>query len=269
MASANSGATESTLICAYQLLLGECNAVRYHDTGDRSGLDVRNRRAAEQSVGGGHVDLSSPGGVQEPGRPADGARRTDQIIKHQRHASFDGAADNVFLSCLDGISATFVHDRQFAPQTFGMPAGTLDTPLIRTDDHNLVVGQPELDEMFVQHRRRIEMVDRHVKEALNLSGVKIHGQHPIRSSPRNQVGDQLGGDRRSPLVLAILSCVSKIRNNGSNAIRTGPFAAVDHNQQLHQMVIDGWASRLDQIDISSPDILFNLAEILTVGEFSQ
>jgi aspartate/methionine/tyrosine aminotransferase len=47
-------------------------------------------------------------------------------------------------------------------------------------------------EILEEHRGRIQMVHRNVKETLDLTGVKVHGQHPRRSCHCNQIGNEFG-----------------------------------------------------------------------------
>ena len=57
---------------------------------------------------------------------------------------------------------------------------------------------------------REKMVERHVEEALDLSGVQVYGQHPVRPRCRKKVRHQLRGYGHSGLVLSVLSCIAVI-----------------------------------------------------------
>ena len=46
-----------------------------------------------------------------------------------------------------------------------------------------------------QHRDRGEVVDRHVEEALDLTGVEVDGDDAVDARGREHVGDEAGGDR--------------------------------------------------------------------------
>lgn len=48
------------------------------------------------------------------------------------------------------------------------------------------------------------------------------------------VGDELGRNRSTTLVLLVLACIEKVRNDGRHSARTGRLACIDHDEQLHQ-----------------------------------
>ena len=94
-------------------------------------------------------------------------------------------------------------------------------------------------EVVVEHRRGVQVIDRHVEEALNLRGVQVHGQHAVGAGARDEVGHQLGGDRHAALVLAVLPGIAEVRHHRRDAVGAGPLEAVDHDQQLHQVSFTG------------------------------
>jgi hypothetical protein len=51
------------------------------------------------------------------------------------------------------------------------------------------------------------MIHGNVKKTLDLSGVEIHGEHPVHSRRANNVGHQFCGDRHPRFGLAILAAV--------------------------------------------------------------
>lgn len=63
----------------------------------------------------------------------------------------------------------------------------------------------------------VEVVEGDVEEALDLTGVKIDGQHPGRASGGQEIGDELGGDRGARLDLAVLAGVAGRRVGNSVA----------------------------------------------------
>ena len=63
-------------------------------------------------------------------------------------------------------------------------------------DHQVAILVAVLD-VPVEQRRGGQVVDRNVEEALDLAGVQIHGQHPVSTRLGDQVGHQLGADRRT------------------------------------------------------------------------
>ena len=83
------------------------------------------------------------------------------------------------------------------------------------------------------------------------------------------VGHQLGRDRHARLVLAVLPGVAVVRNHRRDARRRRAPERVDHDEQLHQMLIDRRAGRLDDEDVGAADVLVDLERDLGVGEAAQ
>jgi hypothetical protein len=81
-----------------------------------------------------------------------------------------------------------------------------------------------------------------------------------------QVGHQFGGDRHAGLVLAILPGVAVEGNDGRDALRRGALGRIDHDEQLHQVMVGRRAGRLDEIAVRAADVLVDLHERLAVGE---
>jgi hypothetical protein len=146
------------------------------------------------------------------------------------------------------------------------------------------------------------VVDRHVEIPHALPTVKIHGKDAVTARLSDHVGDQLGCDRLAALNgdemdgdalmhaligsdqdgvslhegkihshttyqdLAIGSCIAEIGNDSGDGPRRCPLARVNHNEQLHKVVIHRWAGRLDQEDIAAADGLADLDVYLAVGK---
>ena len=121
-------------------------------------------------------------------------------------------------------------------------------------------------EVLEEHRRGVEMVDRDVEEALDLLAVQVHRQHAVGAGGHEEVGHQLGGDGHARLVLAVLARVAVERHDGGDALRRRPPGGVDHDEQLHQMMVGRRAGRLDDEDVRAADVLVDLHERLAVGE---
>src|SRR5699024_5565211 len=135
------------------------------------------------------------------------------------------------------------------------------------DHHGLVVdGGEAAQEVVHKHRRAQQIVHGDVKEALNLVGVQVHGQHTVGAGPGDQVGHQLGGNGVTGLGLTILTGVAKVGDDGGDAAGRGPLESVDHDQQLHQVVIDGGAGGLNHEHVGATDGLMNGDKVLSIGE---
>jgi hypothetical protein len=120
--------------------------------------------------------------------------------------------------------------------------------------------------VVAEHRRRVEVVEGDVEEALDLPGVEVDGQHPGRPRRGQQVGDQLGRDRRARLDLAVLPRIPEVGHQRDDAARAGPLQRVDHDQQFHQIAIRRAAGRLHQEAVDPAHVLADLDEDLSVRE---
>lgn len=68
--------------------------------------------------------------------------------------------------------------------------------------------------------------------------MQVHGDDVIAPGRLQHVGYQLGRDGRSRLVLLVLSGVREVGNHGRDAAGRGRFAGVDHDEELHEAVVD-------------------------------
>ena len=110
------------------------------------------------------------------------------------------------------------------------------------------------------------MVDRDIEEALDLTGMKIHRQDAIRARSRNQVRHELCGNRHPWLILPILPPIPVIGNDRRDTVCRRPLEGVNHQQQLHQMLVDRIARRLKKKDILAAHILIDLDAALAIAE---
>ena len=66
-------------------------------------------------------------------------------------------------------------------QALGVGARALDAAGVGRDHHDLAAVQA-LAQVLQQHRHRVQVVDRDVEEALDLTGVQVDGQHASRAA---------------------------------------------------------------------------------------
>ena len=169
-----------------------------------------------------------------------------------------------------GFGTPLEDDRERAVQALGEDLGAMHAAGIRRDDDDLIVAEPLFFEVVAEHGHRHQIVDRHVEEALNLRGVQVH-RHDARAPALEHVGDDLGRDRLAAFRLLVLLCVSVVRNDGGDARGRGTAQRVDHQQQLHERVVDALAvgsvaDRLDDEDFGAADVLADLDAGLFVAE---
>lgn len=84
----------------------------------------------------------------------------------------------------------------------------------------------------------IQIIYRHVEKSLNLRGVEIHRDDVVTPSGLQHIGDKLRRDWRSALVLLVLTRIGEVWDDGCDAAGAGRLAGVDHDEKLHEPVVD-------------------------------
>ena len=144
-------------------------------------------------------------------------------------------------------------------------SGAKDAADIGRDDDEVVIGESLLDVLH-HHRLGIQIVGRDIEEALDLPGVEIDRKHPVGARLGDQVGDQLGRDRRAGGRLPVLPGIAEIGNHRRDPLGRGAAAGVDPDEQLHQVVVGRETGRLDDEQVLAAHVLVDLDENLLVGE---
>lgn len=68
--------------------------------------------------------------------------------------------------------------------------------------------------------------------------MEIHRDDVVATGGLQHIGDKLGRDRRPTLVLLILPGVGEIRYDGGDAPGGGRTTGVDHDEELHQAIVN-------------------------------
>jgi hypothetical protein len=137
---------------------------------------------------------------------------------------------------------------------------------IRADDDQFFAGDIKRGEVSVENGSGVEVVYGHIEEALDLSGVKIHGEDAVSPCLYDEIGDQFGGDGNAAGVFAILAGVTEVGHNSGDTSSTGAATGVDHNEQFNEVFVDWGASGLDKEYITAADILVKFDTDFAVGE---
>ena len=87
------------------------------------------------------------------------------------------------------------------------------------------------------HRRGVEVVGRNIEEALDLPGMQVERHHPVGARIGDQVGDELGRDRRARAWFAILPGIAEIRDHRGDPPAGCAPQRIDDDQQLHQVIV--------------------------------
>ena len=91
----------------------------------------------------------------------------------------------------------------------------------------------------------LKVIHGDIEEALDLRRVEVHGQDAVGAGGGDEIGHKLSGDGVAALRLAVLTRVAEIGNDGGDAPGGSTAHGVDHDEQLHEVVIDMVAGRLD------------------------
>ena len=137
---------------------------------------------------------------------------------------------------------------------------------VRRDDDNVVLWPVALLDVARHHGGGEQVVGRDVEESLDLAGVQVERQHAVDAGAFDQVGDELGRDRRTRPRLAVLAGVAEVRDHGRDAPRGRPLQGIHQDQQLHEVVVGGERRRLDDEHVLAAHVLLDLDENLHVGE---
>lgn len=66
--------------------------------------------------------------------------------------------------------------------------------------------------------------------------MKIHGDQTVDAGDAEQVGNELGADRYTGLVLAVLAGPTEVGDDGHDAVGRCTFGGINHQQELHKVV---------------------------------
>ena len=96
--------------------------------------------------------------------------------------------------------------------------------------------------------------------------MQVHAEDAVDAGGDDEVRHELRGDGHAPLVLAVLAGVAVVGDDRRDALRARALEAVDVDQQLHQVVVDGLAGREHDVDVASAHIFLDLDHGLAIGE---
>ena len=96
--------------------------------------------------------------------------------------------------------------------------------------------------------------------------MEIHRQHAVGAGGGDEVGDQLGRDRRARPGFAVLPGIAEIGDDRGDPLGRRAPQRIDADQQFHEIVVGREAGRLDHEHVLAADILVDLDEHFLVGE---
>ena len=208
------------------------------------------------------VDLVGAVIEERIGRVDHGPPGIDDVVDQDAGIALD-FTDHVHDLGFARPLAALVDDRKGGIDAFGKPAGAANAPHVGRNHHHLGDLKVLLD-VAHHHGRGIEVVGRDIEEALNLSGVEIESHHPVGARAGDEVGNELGRDRRARPRFAILAGIAEIRDHGRHATPRRAAKRIDDDEQLHQMVVGGIRRGLQDENIAAAHVLLDLDENLHV-----
>jgi hypothetical protein len=116
-------------------------------------------------------------------------------------------------------------------------------------------SRPEIAEVAREERQRRHVVDGDREEALDLARVQVHRQHAIGSGELQHVGDESRRDRLARLGLPVLARIGEPGNHRRDPLGRRELRRLDHQQELHQVLVDRLAARLHEEDVGTADRL--------------
>ena len=221
-------------------------------------------------MGGAGVNLLRTADLyQSLGGVAQGTGGVHQIVVQDAGFAPD-VADDVHDLGNVGLGAALVHNGKTHMHLGGEIPGAANGADVGGDDHKVLVvvftfGEL-VHEVFNEGNVAQQVIQRNVEEALDLGGMEVHGQNAVGTGGGEHVGDQLGGNGVTGLGLAILTGIAEVGDDGGDAAGGRAAAGVDHDQQLHEIVIDGFAGGLDEEHVGTADGFLQGDGSLSVGE---
>ena len=148
-----------------------------------------------------------------------------------------------------------VHEREVGIEHLGEANRLLGAARVGRDGDDVVAGQAEVAEVAREQRDRRHVVDRDHEEALDLPRVQVHREDAVGAGELQHVGDEARRDRLARLRLPVLPRVREQRDDRGDALGRGELRGLDHEEQLHDVLVDGLASGLHDEDVGAADRL--------------
>ena len=113
---------------------------------------------------------------------------------------------------------------------------------------------------------RRQVVDRDAEEAVHLRGVQRHRDHAAGAGGDQQVGDEPAADRDARGVLLVGAGVGVVRDDGGDLRRRRAAGRVEHQQQLHEVLLRRRHERLHDVHVALAAVRLELHLQAVVAE---
>ena len=238
--------------------------VRDHEPVDRALLDLVRRIAGQARVRACGRDRESAMLLEEGGTLDQRAAARDLVVEHQavlaRDVTDDGNRDGLLVV----TDPPLVDHGHGEVEPIGERPGLLGMAGIGRD-HD-VVGQILSAPVVGHDLDGAELIHGDPEEPLDLRGMEIHGEHAIGSGGRQEVCHEPGRDADARLVLLVRAGVREVRQHGRDPVRRSMLERVDHDEELHDALVDRRRAGLDHEDVALADVLLDLDHEVLVGE---
>ncbi len=265
MASARSAATGSTVILSSSRASLPSGIVSVTTSSSiAESLQPRDGRAGQHRVRRAGQDGGRPGRPHGDRRRAQRAGGVDHVVDDHRRPSVD-FADDLHLGDHVRANPSLVDDGEVGIEALGKRARALDAPGVGCHDRHLAIAEP-IAQVLQEHGRGVDVVDGHVEEPLDLPRVQVDGEDARGPRRGDEIGDELGADGHARRDLAVLARVAVVRDHRRDPLRRRPLEGVEHQEELHQVVVGRRRDRLDHEHVTATDVLGDLDLDLAVAE---
>lgn len=231
---------------------------------ERTALDLLDGVTAQDRMrtGSGHREGSVL--LEEGGSFVQGSATRDLVVEHEAvlplHVSDEIGRDGMFAV----VETTLVDDGHRELESFRERAGLLGMAGIGRDDDVIrqILRPPELG----HDAQCLQAIRRNPEEALDLGRVQIHGQNSVRAGGLDQIGHESSCDRDPRLVLLVASGVGEVGKYSSDAASRCVLQRIEHDEELHDPLVDRRRASLNHVDIGFSDVVQNLDEQVLVRE---
>ena len=118
-----------------------------------------------------------------------------------------------------------------------------------------------------QDRPRVDVVHRDIEKTLDLLRVQVHRQHAVHAGARHHVGHDFRRDRHARRARApVLPRITHIRDRRGHPPGRSALQRIDHDEQLHQVVVGRRAQRLQHEHVLAANVLEDLDHDFAVAE---
>jgi hypothetical protein len=225
------------------------------------------RRRAEDCMGTAGVHGSSSLLVQQLGGVGDGAGCVNHVIHDDSNFSFDVADEIHDLGLVVPLPPLIDDGQRRIGELLGEGARPGHPSHVRRHHDHVVGADGRLAGQIVQDDRlAVDVVDGDVEVADGLAGVEVAGEHAVGACLGDEVGHQLGCDGLATLHLPVGPGVPEVRDDGGDVLGGGPPAGVDHDEELHEVLVGRRAGGLHQEHVAASHALLQLHVDLAVGE---